>query len=42
MRERVYETAMGSIHYWMDVVNADEVTLVSLPGLTADHRLFDK
>lgn len=22
MRERVYETAMGSIHYWMDVVNA--------------------
>ena len=42
MRERVYETAMGSIHYWMDVVNADEATLVFLPGLTADHRLFDK
>ena len=30
MRERVYETAMGFIHYWMDVVNADEVTLVFL------------
>lgn len=42
MRERVYETAMGSIRYWMDVVNADEVALVFLPGLTADHRLFDK
>lgn len=42
MQERVYETAMGSIRYWMDVVNADEVTLVFLPGLTADHRLFDK
>lgn len=42
MRERVYETAMGSIRYWMDVVKADEVALVSLPGLTADHRLFVK
>ena len=42
MRERVSETAMGSIHYWMDVVNADELALVFLPGLTADHRLFDK
>ena len=42
MQEGVYETAMGSIHYWMDVVNAGEVTLVFLPGLTADHRLFDK
>ena len=43
MTEKEYETSCGTIHYWN---NADaentEVTLVFLPGLTADHRLFEK
>ena len=30
------------IHYWANVPDPDAVTLVFLPGLTADHRLFDK
>ena len=42
MVERVYRTHMGDIHYWVDIVNLQKVTLVLLPGLTADHRLFDK
>ena len=42
MTEKILETALGPIHYWMtDVVPARE-TLVFLPGLTADHHLFDK
>ena len=42
MTEKMLETASGPIHYWMnDVVPARE-TLVLLPGLTADHHLFDK
>lgn len=43
MTERIYQTACGPIHYW---VNADAACsasqLVFLPGLTADHRLFEK
>lgn len=43
MQEKVYATPCGEIHYW---VNSDlgpkAITLVFLPGLTADHRLFDK
>ncbi|MDI9473059.1 MAG: alpha/beta hydrolase [Tissierellia bacterium] len=42
MKERIYETASGGIHYWIRVNDADRVTLVFLPGLTADHRLFEK
>ena len=42
MVERVYRTHMGDIHYWVDIINLQKVTLVLLPGLTADHRLFDK
>ena len=37
-----YETASGVIHYWVDKLEGDVVTLVLLPGLTADHRLFEK
>ncbi len=33
---------MGSICYWVDIIDKKALTLVFLPGLTADHRLFDK
>ncbi len=43
MIERIYETQLGKIHYWInkDAKNTDR-QLVFLPGLTADHRLFEK
>lgn len=40
MEERVYETRLGTIHYW--VSPGEGTPLVFLPGLTADHRLFEK
>ena len=42
MKEKTYQTRCGTIHYWASVSNPDAITLVFLPGLTADHRLFDK
>ena len=42
MEEKTYCTRCGTIHYWASVSNPDAITLVFLPGLTADHRLFDK
>lgn len=42
MMEKVYHTDHGPIHYWLDVPEFSQMTLVFLPGLTADHRLFDK
>lgn len=42
MEERVYKTPCGDIHYWLDRCDASPVSLVFLPGLTADHRLFEK
>ncbi len=42
MTENTYITSSGTIHYWMNELRADRRTLVFLPGLTADHRLFDK
>ena len=42
MEERTYQTRCGTIHYWVSVSNPDTITFVFLPGLTADHRLFDK
>ena len=42
MEERTYQTRCGTIHYWVSVSNPDTITLVFLPGLTADHRSFDK
>ncbi|MCR5195053.1 MAG: alpha/beta hydrolase [Pseudobutyrivibrio sp.] len=43
MTEKVYETHLGKIHYWInkDAENK-KCQLVFLPGLTADHRLFEK
>ena len=42
MLEKTYITPLGTIHYWIHFIDADIATLVFLPGLTADHRLFDK
>ena len=42
MKHSIYETSLGNIHYWLNLVDENKVTLVFLPGLTADHRLFDK
>lgn len=43
MIEKTYDTQCGTIHYWIsEKPEANGVTLVFLPGLTADHRLFDK
>lgn len=43
MQEKVYKTPQGTIHYWIsDHVDHDYFTLLFLPGLTADHRLFEK
>lgn len=35
-------SANGVIHYWMNDFQPGRAVLVFLPGLTADHRLFDK
>lgn len=43
MTEKTYSTPCGTIHYWIsEKKNNDQPTLIFLPGLTADHRLFDK
>ena len=43
MIEKTYSTTHGIIHYWVsENIDRDRRTLVFLPGLTADHRLFDK
>ena len=42
MRERVYETPKGAIRYWVSALPGGGPALVFLPGLTADHRLFDR
>ena len=43
MTEQIYATPCGNIHYWInkEAVNGD-FQIVFLPGLTADHRLFEK
>ena len=40
--ENRYQTACGEIHYWLSDSDFNSPTLAFLPGLTADHRLFDK
>ena len=43
MKEQVHDTSCGQIHYWIDKdAENSSPQLVFLPGLTADHRLFDK
>lgn len=42
MLEKIHNTPSGNIHYWIHTIDKKTVTLVFLPGLTADHRLFEK
>ncbi|HOQ06795.1 MAG TPA: alpha/beta hydrolase [Clostridiales bacterium] len=42
MTEKVFNTANGSIHYRTCAVSGERPWLVFLPGLSADHRLFEK
>ena len=42
MQEKIYQTEKGNIHYWTNKIETGRLTLVLLPGLTADHRLFEK
>ena len=42
MKEKILETVSGVIHYWINDIRPDRKTLVFLPGLTADHHLFDR
>ena len=42
MIEKIHKTPLGNIHYWVNIIDKNSITLVFLPGLTADHRLFDK
>jgi pimeloyl-ACP methyl ester carboxylesterase len=42
MTEKTFRTEKGMIHYWTSDVSEGRKWLVFLPGLTADHRLFEK
>ncbi len=42
MNKRTYSTPSGKISYWINYNNFNQPTLVFLPGLTANHHLFDK
>ena len=43
MTERSFDTRCGTIRYWIGgATRGTGPTLVFLPGLTADHRLFDR
>jgi len=42
VQERILETPSGKIHYWISRAENCEKWLVFLPGLTADHDLFDR
>ena len=43
MVEKQYATPFGAIHYWVSrSTDVQAQWLIYLPGLTADHRLFDK
>ncbi len=42
LREGQLSGRKGNIHYWVNGMQDSKLTLVFLPGLTADHRLFAK
>ena len=43
MIEKTYQTSLGVIHYWRNQFEeTSKISLIFLPGLTADHRLFEK
>ena len=41
MKKYIYQTPLGSIHYWIGRTVQDAPWLVFLPGLSADHTLFE-
>ena len=41
MEEKIYTTASGKVHYWVDAPDAALPWIVFIPGLTADHSLFE-
>jgi len=42
MEEKELKTEKGIIHYFVNILDKEKTTLVFLPGLTADNRLFEK
>lgn len=42
LSEKQYPTPSGIIHYFTNEIRPERRALVFLPGLTADHRLFEK
>ena len=42
MEIKVFSAGSGDIIYWTDYTAPEDMTLVFLPGLTADHRLFQR
>ena len=43
MIDKIHQTPCGTIRYKIsDSIRTDDICLIFLPGLTADHRLFDK
>ncbi len=42
MTEKIFHTKHGDIHYWLSKTGETSPWLALLPGLTADHHLFDK
>lgn len=42
MQQKTYSTGRGTICYWVEPCPSSAWTLVFLPGLTADHTLFDR
>ncbi len=42
MTEKQYRTPCGIIHYWTNGYSSERPSLIFLPGLTADHRLFER
>ena len=41
LRENVYQSPCGPVHYWISILNLDAITLVFLPGPDCG-RLFGK
>lgn len=42
MIKKTFQTKSGTICYWVNRMDLEKPTIVFLPGLTADHRLFEK
>ena len=42
MEGKCYHTALGDIRYWVSRLGEEKPWLIFLPGLSADHTLFEK